>query len=62
MQLIPYIECSKEGMNAQTALCRDKHIPGYPTWEVAGTLYPGEQALEELQDIIVKEQAVSTNQ
>jgi len=61
MQLIPYIECSKEGRNAQTTLCRDKHIPGYPTWEVAGTLYPGEQALEELQDIIVKELAAHTN-
>ena len=52
MAQITYIECSKEGINPQTQLCRDKKIPGYPTWEIAGKLYPGEQALEELEDII----------
>jgi uncharacterized membrane protein len=52
MARIPYIECSKEGRNAQVQLCREKKIPGYPTWEIKGVLYPGEQALEELEDII----------
>lgn len=52
MKKIPYIECSKDGANANAALCRSKKIPGYPTWEIAGKLYPGEQALEELQQIV----------
>lgn len=53
MQRIPYIECSKEGMNAQVALCKEKNIPGYPTWEISGKLYPGEKALDEIQEIVV---------
>jgi hypothetical protein len=52
MARIPYIECSKEGRNAQVQLCREMKIPGYPTWEIKGVLYPGEQALDELEDII----------
>jgi uncharacterized membrane protein len=52
MAKIPYIECSKEGLNAQTQLCKEKKIPGYPTWEINGKLFPGEQALDELEDII----------
>jgi hypothetical protein len=52
MAKIPYIECSKEGRNSQTQLCKEKNVPGYPTWEINGKLYPGEQALEELEDII----------
>ena len=52
MALIPYIECSKDGLNSQTTLCKEKNIPGYPTWEINGKLYPGEQALEELEGII----------
>jgi uncharacterized membrane protein len=53
MQRIPYIECSKEGMNAQVSLCKEKNIPGYPTWEISGKLYPGEKALDEIQEIVV---------
>lgn len=52
MSKIPYIECGTEGRNAQVQLCKDKKIPGYPTWEIRGTLYPGEQALDELEEII----------
>jgi len=52
MAKIPYVECSKDGYNSQTALCKEKKVPGYPTWEINGKLYPGEQALEELEDII----------
>ena len=52
MQRIPYIECSREGTNSQTSLCREKQIPGYPTWEINGKLFPGEQELDELADIV----------
>jgi hypothetical protein len=52
MGRIPYVECSKDGVDAQVALCKEKKVPGYPTWEIAGQLYPGEQALEELQTIV----------
>jgi uncharacterized membrane protein len=53
MQHIPYVECSKEGINSQAALCKEKKIPGYPTWEISGKLYPGEKALDEIRDIVV---------
>lgn len=49
---IPYIECSKDGLNQQSKLCKEKNVPGYPTWEISGKLYPGEQALEELEEIV----------
>jgi len=52
MQRIPYIECSREGTNSQVSLCREKQIPGYPTWEINGKLFPGEQALDELYEIV----------
>lgn len=53
MSRIPYVECSRDGVNAQVSLCKDKKVPGYPTWEIGGKLYPGEQALEELQEIVL---------
>ena len=49
--LIEYVECSKYGVNGRMDLCRKRHVPGYPTWEVGGRLYPGEHSLEELADI-----------
>jgi uncharacterized membrane protein len=49
---IPYIECSKDGVNSQARLCKSKELPGYPTWEINGKLYPGEQELEELEEIV----------
>jgi uncharacterized membrane protein len=49
---IPYIECSKDGLNSQNQLCRSKELPGYPTWEINGKLYPGENSLEELEEIV----------
>jgi hypothetical protein len=51
---IPYIECSKDGIDEQNGLCKEKNVPGYPTWEINGKLYPGEQALEELEEIVQK--------
>jgi len=57
MAKIPYVECSRDGLNANMALCKSKNVPGYPTWEIAGQLYPGEQALDELQEIVTKAKA-----
>uniref|UniRef100_A0A7S2R3K6 Thioredoxin domain-containing protein n=1 Tax=Eucampia antarctica TaxID=49252 RepID=A0A7S2R3K6_9STRA len=51
---ITYVECSKDGFDAQNKLCKDKNLPGYPTWEIKGKLYPGEQSLEELEEIVQK--------
>ena len=49
---LEYIECSKDGVNSQNKLCKSKEVPGYPTWEINGKLYPGEQALEELEELV----------
>ena len=54
---IKYIECSKDGRNSQTKLCKEKNVPGYPTWEINGQLYPGEQALDELEELVQTEMA-----
>ena len=62
MNQIPYVECSRDGVNANTALCARKQVPGYPTWEIAGQLYPGEQALEELQEIVARAKAAAVTQ
>jgi len=48
---ITYIECDKHGVNTQYKLCRQKRIPGYPTWEIDGLLYPGEVQLDTLEAI-----------
>jgi uncharacterized membrane protein len=49
---IPYLECSKDGVNSQYKVCKDRKLEGYPTWEINGKLYPGEQELEELEDVV----------
>ena len=49
MQHIPYYECAKDGENAKTSMCKEMKVPGYPTWEVNGKLYPGEMSLDELE-------------
>uniref|UniRef100_A0A7S4VPD6 Vitamin K epoxide reductase domain-containing protein n=1 Tax=Ditylum brightwellii TaxID=49249 RepID=A0A7S4VPD6_9STRA len=51
-QYVPYVECDREGINSQGKLCKAMDIPGYPTWEIDGKLYPGEQELDELEDIV----------
>ncbi|MEM9005686.1 MAG: hypothetical protein AAGE59_19450 [Cyanobacteria bacterium P01_F01_bin.86] len=48
VKAIPYVECDPEGENAQPELCQAKALPGYPTWEVNGELYPGVYSLTEL--------------
>lgn len=50
--LVEYVECSKDGINSQNKVCKAKEIPGYPTWEIQGKQYPGEQSLDELEDLI----------
>lgn len=48
-KLLPYTECSTADGNAQTQICIDKKIVGYPTWEFAdGTRLNGEISLEKL--------------
>lgn len=52
MAKIPYIECSKDGVNSQTKACKTRDVPGYPTWEINGRLFPGEREIDELEDIV----------
>lgn len=52
MAMIPYVECARDGENSQSKLCKEKEIPGYPTWEIKGKLYPGEQSIDELKKIV----------
>ena len=52
MQSIPYIECDREGLNSKRDFCKEKDVPGYPTWEIGGKLFPGERSLEELREMV----------
>ena len=52
MQSIPYIECDREGANSQRDFCKEKDVPGYPTWEIGGKLFPGERSVEELREMV----------
>lgn len=56
-----YVECSPEGLNSQSNLCKEKDIPGYPTWEIGGKFFPGEMFLDELEDIIKDVRASKIN-
>jgi len=49
-KLVPYIECDAKGENPQTALCQEKGIKGFPTWEINGKMLSGERSLDELAD------------
>jgi uncharacterized membrane protein len=49
---IKYIECSVDGVNSQSKLCKVMDVPGYPTWEIQGRLYPGQLELEELEELV----------
>jgi hypothetical protein len=42
------VECDRRGVNPQTQLCRDKKVRAFPTWEIDGKLYPGNQSLENI--------------
>lgn len=48
-KLLPYVECSTADGKAQTQICKDKNIIGYPTWEFAdGSRESGEVSLQVL--------------
>lgn len=48
-KLLPYVECSTADASAQTKICLDKKIEGYPTWEFAdGSRLNGEISLAQL--------------
>eukprot|EP00585_Thalassiosira_rotula_P012428 CAMPEP_0196132312 /NCGR_PEP_ID=MMETSP0910-20130528/1993_1 /TAXON_ID=49265 /ORGANISM="Thalassiosira rotula, Strain GSO102" /LENGTH=457 /DNA_ID=CAMNT_0041391911 /DNA_START=26 /DNA_END=1399 /DNA_ORIENTATION=- len=52
MQTVPYIECDREGYNNQRDVCKEREVPGYPTWEIGGKLFPGEKSVEELREVV----------
>lgn len=46
---LPYVECSTPDGKAQTQVCIDAKIIGYPTWEfIDGSRADGEQSLAKL--------------
>lgn len=49
--MLNYVECDKRSQNSGNQLCKDKQVKGYPTWEINGKLYSGDQSLEELEKI-----------
>lgn len=53
---IKYVECDKEGTDSQYGMCRKRDVPGYPTWEIGGKLYPGEKTLAEIENIMATAQ------
>eukprot|EP00903_Cladosiphon_okamuranus_P006853 g6675.t1 len=52
MSKVKYIECSNRGVDNQVDMCKAANIPGFPTWDIDGKLYPGEQTLDELEEIV----------
>ena len=46
---LPYVECSTPAGRSQSAICEDKNIKGYPTWELKdGSRLSGELSLTQL--------------
>ena len=45
------IECAPDGRNSQKALCDEKKIEGYPTWEIDGRLDSGVKPLAKLAEL-----------
>jgi len=52
MEIVGYIECDRQGLNSQRSLCQEAQVKGYPTWEIGGTLYPGTQSIEDLEELV----------
>ena len=59
-KLFTYIECAKDGLNSQYQMCKDEKIPGFPTWQINGELYPGEKSLSELETLLSAVEKKST--
>lgn len=48
-KLLPYTECSTPDGRGQLAVCKEKNIAGYPTWEFTdGSRESGEISLQKL--------------
>ena len=54
---LPFVECAPDGKNSQTAICQDVaakaekqlgHPFGFPTWEINGKFYSGQETLQDL--------------
>lgn len=46
-----YVECDPRGENSKSDECLSVGIQGYPTWQIKGKLYPGEQSLERIAEL-----------
>lgn len=45
------VECAKDGVNNNYALCQKKEIDGFPSWEIKNEIYSGVRDLKELAEI-----------
>src|SRR3972149_1750846 len=48
---VKYVECDSRGDQANPALCAEKGIRRYPTWEIKGRFYRGAKSLQELSEL-----------
>jgi len=52
LQMIKYVDnvkCGKSGANGQRAICKEqKHVKRFPSWEINGHMYEGDQSLQSL--------------
>eukprot|EP00747_Dinoflagellata_sp_TGD_P218185 gnl/TRDRNA2_/TRDRNA2_90476_c0_seq1.p1 gnl/TRDRNA2_/TRDRNA2_90476_c0~~gnl/TRDRNA2_/TRDRNA2_90476_c0_seq1.p1 ORF type:complete len:211 (+),score=48.91 gnl/TRDRNA2_/TRDRNA2_90476_c0_seq1:1-633(+) len=48
MSIVEYVECDPSSKGNKSKFCEDKKLDGYPTWEINGQLYGGEQSLAQL--------------
>ncbi len=48
---IDHIECGDGGTDSRPDLCKAAKIPGFPTWQINGKLYPNVQPLKKLAQI-----------
>jgi len=46
------IECAPDGQNSQAALCQQKKIEGFPSWEINGQLDSGVKPLQKLANLV----------
>lgn len=44
-QSLTIIECAPDGANSQTALCKEKNVQGFPSWEIRGQITSGVKPL-----------------
>ena len=39
-EYLTYVECDKKGANSKRDMCKEKKVPGFPTWEINGEFFP----------------------